>query len=81
MPTWCGRGGSRQAEGTGESGFHADMGAVTWMRGVRRQGSEGCGSRGQWGGGKGQRGLMEPGALRSLTSQKKLVESPLGHMV
>lgn len=48
-------------------------GAVAGVSGVRRQGSEGCGSR-------GQRGLIQPGALRSLTSWKKLVESPPGHV-
>ena len=55
---WYGRGGSRQAEGTGESGFHGEVGVVMWMCGLQWQGSEGCG-------GRGQRGLMHPGALRS----------------
>lgn len=70
---WYGRGGSRQAEGTGESGFHGEVGVVMWMCGLQWQGSEGCG-------GRGQRGLMHPGALRSPTSWKKLVESPPGHV-
>ena len=38
---WYGRGGSRQAEGTGESGFHGEVGVVMWMCGLQWQGSEG----------------------------------------
>ena len=55
--TWCGRGGSRQAKGTGESGFHGEVGDVTWMCGVRWQGSVGCGGRGQRGAAVGVRGV------------------------